>query len=139
MALWHVSARNAARLRLWRTGPYAFRVVEPGEPGDLLTNYDYVLDHRKYEGALRSTGAQLQLTPVVVTDQLRQLTWHHYLEAHIQHQATGDEIWHASPPGPVIRRLGPENEVFVSEALKSLLQLVDGQKLWFSYGLSFFA
>lgn len=139
MALWHVSARNSSGLRLWRTGRYAFRVVEPGIPGNLLTNYDYVLVHRRYEGALRSTGAQLQLTPVVVTDQVRQLTWHHYLEASIQHAATADEIWHTDPPGPLIRRFGPENEVFVSGALKDLLQLVDGQRLWFSYGLSFFA
>lgn len=139
MALWHVSARNSSRLRLWRTGRYAFRVVEAGEPGDLLTNYDYVLVHRKYEGALRSTGAQLQLTPVIVTDQVRQLTWHHYLEASIQHEATHDEIWHTAPAGPVIRRYGPENEVFVSGPLKNLLQLVDGQKLWFSYGLTWFA
>ncbi|GAB3835459.1 hypothetical protein [Hymenobacter jeollabukensis] len=139
MALWHVSARNNSGLRLWRTGRYAFRVVEAGAPADLLTNYDYVLVHRKYEGALRSTGAQLQLTPVVVTDEVRGLVWRHYLEAAIRHEATGEEIWQSTAPGPLIRRMGPENDVFVSEALKTLLQLVDGQRLWFSYGLSWFA
>ncbi|RAK70435.1 hypothetical protein [Hymenobacter edaphi] len=139
MALWHVSARNASGLRLWRTGAYAFRVVEAGEPGDLLTNSDYVLIHRKYEGALRSTGAQLQLTPVVIADQVRQRQWHQYLEATIRDEASAAEIWQSKEPRPLIRSSGPENDVFVSEALKNLLQLVDGQKLWFSYGLSWFA
>lgn len=139
MALWHVTARSPSRLRLWRTGPSAFRVVEPGEPADLLTNYDYVLFDQRYEGALRSTGAQLQLTPVVVTDQVRQRQWHHYLEARILPEISAEDIRHGSSFERLICRLSVENEVFVSESLKELLQRVQGQRLSFSPGLTRFA
>lgn len=139
MPLWHVSHRQRYGLRLWRTGAYSFRVIEPGEPADLLTNYDYVLFHRRYEGALRTASTQIQLTPVVVSDYVRGLEWRHYLEATIRDEATAAEIWQPTAGESIIRRLGPENEVFVSGALKADLQLVAGQKLLFSPGLSLFA
>lgn len=138
MALWCVGSRKPTKLRLWRTGTYTFRVIEYDEPADVLTNYDYILFDRKYEGALRSAGIQLQLTPVTVTDELRKRVWHNYLEANIQHDASANEITHATPPGLAIARFG-EASVFVSDKLKSALQQVEGQKLTFSLGLSFFA
>ncbi|RTQ46731.1 hypothetical protein EJV47_20365 [Hymenobacter gummosus] len=138
MPLWHLTARNISPLRLWRTGAYSFRVIEPGPPVDVLTNYDYVLFDRRYEGALRSTGAELQLTPVTVTDEVRQTVWRHYLEASIRPAASPEEIARAAPPGPVICRFG-EDSVFVSEALKTLLQQIAGQKLSFTPGFSRFA
>lgn len=137
MALWCVNSRKLTKLQLWRTGTYTFRVIEYGEPADVLTNYDYLLFDRKYEGALRSAGSQLQLTPVTVTDELRKQVWHNYLEATIKHNASTDEIIHP-PPGLVIARFG-EQSIFVSVELKRALQQVEGQKLNFSVGLSFFA
>jgi hypothetical protein len=138
MALWCVESRKRTKLLLWRTGTYTFRVIEHGEPADLLFNYDYLLFDRKYEGALRSAGSQLQLTPVIVTDELRKQVWHNYLEATIKHNASGNEIIHHTSPGLAIARFGPES-VFVSNELKSALQQVEGQRLTFSLGLSFFA
>lgn len=138
MALWCVDSRRLTNLRLWRTGAYTFRVIEYDEPADLLTNYDYFLFDRKYEGALRSAGSQLQLNPVTVTDELRKQVWHNYLEATIQHNASADEITHATPSGLAITRFG-ESSVFVSNELKKTLQQVEGQKLTFSLGLSSFA
>ncbi|KUG09109.1 hypothetical protein ASU33_20025 [Solirubrum puertoriconensis] len=140
MALWCVHSKGI-NLRLWRTGSYKFRVVEASnrEPGDLLTNYDYILFPRKYEGALRTTGAQLQLTPVTVTDEVRKLVWHHYLEATIKHDITSEEISRGSQVGPAIFRYGDQDpSVFVSDALRATLQQVQGQSLLFSAGLSLF-
>jgi hypothetical protein len=137
MALWCVDSRKLTNLRLWRIGTYMFRVVEHDEPADVLTNYNYILFDRKYEGALRSASSQLQLTPVTITDELRKRVWNNYLEATIKHIASADEITHP-PPGLVIARFGEES-VFVSGELKSVLQQVEGQGLKFSLGLSFFA
>lgn len=123
---------------LWRTGPYAFRVMEYDKPADLLTNADYILFDRKYEGALRTCGAQLELTPVIVTDGVRNTVWHHYMEATIKQIIPGDDIVRATPPGAAIYRFG-ENNVFVSDQLKATLQHVQGQALRFSLGLSSFA
>jgi len=138
MALWCVESRRLTKLRLWRTGTHTFRVIEYDEPADLLTNYDYFLFDRKYEGALRSVSSQLRLTPVTITDELRKRVWHNYLEATIQHNASADEITHATPFGLAIARFG-ESSVFVSNELKRVLQQVEGQKLTFSLGLSWFA
>lgn len=138
MALWCVDSRKLTKLRLWRTGAYTFRVIEYDEPADVLTNYDYILFDRKYEGALRSAGIQLQLTPVTVTDELRKRVWDNYLEATIKHNASADEVTHTTPPGLTIARFG-EASVFVSDELKNMLQQVDGQDLDFSLGLSHFA
>lgn len=138
MALWCVDSRKLTKLRIWRTGTYTFRVIEYDEPADVLTNYDYILFDRKYEGALRSAGLQLQLNPVTVTDELRKRIWHNYLEATIQHTASADDITHATPPGLAIARFG-EASVFVSDDLKKALQQIEGQGLDFSLGLSYFA
>jgi len=138
MALWHVGSRHITQLLLWRTGPDRFRVMQAGTPADFLTNYDYILFDRKYEGVLRSAGTQLQLTPVTVTDKLKGQVWDNYLEAQIRHIASGDEITGATPSGPAIYYMG-ENNVFVSDTLKQALQQVTGQKLEFSLGLSLFA
>jgi hypothetical protein len=113
-------------------------VIEYGEPADMLANYDYILFDRKYEGALRSAGSQLQLTPVTVTDELRKRVWHNYSEATIQHTASVEDITHATPPSLAIARFG-EASVFVSNKLKNALQHVEGHNLEFSLGLSNFA
>jgi hypothetical protein len=138
MALWHLTSGKGADMRLWRTGPYKFRVVEyRGEPADLLTNYDYILFHKRYEGALRTTGAQLQLTPITVRDEYRQREWRTYQEATILHTASAEQIWESSPVGPAIYLAG-HSEVFVSTALKEILQQVAGHSFRFSWGLSLF-
>jgi hypothetical protein len=138
MALWNMESGNGAYMMLWRTGPYKFRVMEyRGEPGDMLTNYDYILFHRKYEGALRSTGAQLQLTPVTITDEVRKKVWRNYLEATIINSVSGEEVWGLSPVGPAIYK-SAGSTVFVSNALKEILQQVEGQSFWFSPGLRLF-
>jgi hypothetical protein len=80
----------------------------------------------------------LELTPVKVVDEVRKTVWRNYLEATIKREATRDEIIRSSPASPVIRRFGEES-VFVSDELKHTLQLVEGQKLSFSLGLSLFA
>jgi hypothetical protein len=136
MSLWHLTSLKSTRLLLWRTGAYTFRVMEYDEPADVLTNYDYVLFDRKYEGALRSTGTQLQLTPVTVTDEVRKLVWH-YLEATIKHDVSADDLARLSPAGPAIYSFDKQY-VFVSASLKATLQLVQGQALAFSPGLSYF-
>lgn len=138
MALWCVENKEPTSLRLWRTGIHTFRVIEFDKPTDLLTNYDYILFDRKYEEVLRTTGSQLQLTPVTVTNELRNQVWHHYLEATIKHNASTDELTHAIPFGLAIARFG-EQSVFVSEELRRMLQRVEGQTLEFSLGLSHFA
>jgi hypothetical protein len=139
MALWHLTAGNGADMMLWRTGPYKFRVVEyKGEPREMLTNYDYILFDRRYEGALRTTGAQLQLTPVTVRDEVRKREWRNYQEATILHTVSTEEIWNSSPVGPAIYQAGHSN-VFVSTALKEILQQVAGHSFRFSWGLSLFA
>lgn len=138
MALWNMQAGNGAHIMLWRTGPYKFRVMDyRGEPGDMLTNYDYILFNRRYEGALRATGAQLQLTPVTITDEVRKKVWRNYLEATIINKVSGEEIRGLSPRGPAIYQ-GGESTVFVSSALKEILQQVEGQSFWFSPGLTLF-
>ncbi|QIL77575.1 hypothetical protein [Hymenobacter sp. HDW8] len=135
-----MSPNTPSGLRLWRTGAHKFRVIEYGEPADMLTNYDYILIDRKYEEVLRSTGPQLQLTSVTITDEVRKLVWHNYLEATIQHSVSRNEIIHASPLGLVIYRYGEQDpSVFVSDALKASLQQVEGHALEFSLGLSLFA
>jgi hypothetical protein len=138
MALWYVHSRQVTRLMLWRSAPHAFRVMEYDKPADLLTNSDYILFDRKYEGALRTCGGQLELTPVTVTDEVRKTVWHHYMEATIKHSASDDGIIRATPPSVAIYRYG-ENNVFVSDKLKAALQQVQGQALVFSLGLSSFA
>ena len=125
-------------LMLWRTDDHAFRVIEFGRPTDVLTNYDYILFDRKYEETLRSVGAQLQLTPVVVSDELRKLKWTNYLEATIEHNISTDDVTRLCPANSAIYCFSKEN-VFVSESLKTALQQVDGQALEFSLGLSMFA
>jgi len=139
MALWNMHAGNGTNMMLWRTGPHAFRVVEyKGEPGAMLTNYDYILFDRKYEGALRTAGAQLRLTPVTITDDVRKRVWRNYLEATILNTASAADIQNASPAGAAIYRAG-ESNVFVSGALKETLQQVVGQSFRFNRGLSWFA
>lgn len=126
-------------MRLWRTGPYKFRVVEyNGEPAELLTNYDYILFDKRYEGALRTTGAQLQLTPVTVRDEYRKREWRTYQEATILPTASAEQIWESSPSEPAIYLMGHSN-VFVSTPLKEILQQVAGNSFRFSWGLSWFA
>jgi hypothetical protein len=138
MALWNLTSGKGADMRLWRTGPYKFRVVEyRGEPGDMLTNYDYILFDKRYEGALRTTGAQLQLTPVTVRDEYRKREWRNYQEATILHMASAEQIWDSSPVEPAIYLAGHSN-VFVSTALKEILQQVVGNSFRFSWGLSLF-
>jgi hypothetical protein len=57
MALWNLTCGKGTNMLLWRTGSYQFRVLEyKGEPAELLTNYDYILIERRYEGALRSAA-----------------------------------------------------------------------------------
>lgn len=137
MGLWHLSTRKGAHMLLWRTGPYRFRVVEyRGEPAEMLTNVDYILFDKRYEGALRTTGAQLQLTPVTVRDEYRNREWRTYQEATILHTASVEQIWTSSPVGPAIYRAG--HDVFVSTALKDILQQVAGNSFHFSWGLSCF-
>lgn len=138
MALWNVYSHSLTSLMLWRTTPHTFRVLDYGEPADLLTNYDYILFDCKYEEALRTCGVELELTPVTVTDEVRKTVWHHYLEATIKHWASDDDINHATPPNAAIYRYG-EEYVFVSDTLKAALQHVQGQALVFSLGSSNFA
>jgi hypothetical protein len=124
---------------LWRTGSYQFRVLEyKGEPAELLTNYDYILIERRYEGALRSAGAHLQLMPVIIRDEYRKRVWRNYLEVTMLRTTSAAEIWHASPAGPAIYRAG-ESNVFVSTTLKEILEQVQGHSFRFSWGLSLFA
>lgn len=139
MALWNLTPSKGADMRLWRTGPYKFRVVEyNGEPAELLTNYDYILFDKRYEGALRTTGAQLQLTPVTVRDEYRKREWRTYQEATILPTASAEQIWESSPSEPAIYLMGHSN-VFVSTPLKEILQQVAGNSFRFSWGLSWFA
>jgi hypothetical protein len=138
MALWYTHSRQLTRLMLWRTAPHTFRVMEYDKPADLLTNADYILFDRKYEGALRTCGAQLELTPVIVTDEVRKTVWHQYMEATIKQVILGNDILRATPPGAAIYRFG-ENNVFVSDELKATLLHVQGQALRFSLGISSFA
>lgn len=138
MALWNLTSMGGADMRLWRTGPYKFRVIEyRGEPGELLTNYDYILFHKRYEGALRTTGAQLQLTPVTVRDEYRKREWRTYQEATILQTASTEQIWDSSPVEPAIYLVGHTN-VFVSTPLKEILQQVAGNSFRFSWGLTLF-
>jgi hypothetical protein len=109
-----------------------------GEPADLLTNYDYILIERRYEGALRSAGVQLQRTPVTIRDKYRNRVWRNYLEVTITHTASAAEIWDSFLAGPAIYR-AQESNVFVSSSLKEILQQVQGQSFRFSWGLSLFA
>lgn len=125
-------------MMLWRTGTYKFRVVEyRGKPGDMLTNYDYILFERRYEGALRSTGAQLQFMPITIVDEVRKKVWRNYLEVRIINKVSAAEVWSLSPAGPAIYQ-GGGSTVFVSDALKRILQQVEGQSFWFSPGLTLF-
>jgi hypothetical protein len=123
---------------LWRTGADTFRVMEPGESADLLTNVDYILFDRKYEQVLRSANAYVRLTPVLLVDKVSGEKWQQYVEAFITRSVLAEEIEAASPAYPAIYLFGKDN-VFVSEPLKNLLQQVAGQQLDFSLGLSMFA
>lgn len=86
---------------------------------------------------MRTTGAQLQLTPVTVRDEYRKREWRTYQEATILHTASVEQIWESSPVGPAIYLAG-HSEVFVSTALKEILEQVAGHCFRFSWGLSLF-
>lgn len=116
MALWCVDTSHQTSLRLCRTRPHTFRVIEYDEPAELLTNYDYILFDRKFEGALRSINTQLHLTPVTVTDEVRKRVWHNYLEVTIHYNASTAEITHATPLGLAIA-LFNKTSVFVAHEL----------------------
>jgi hypothetical protein len=137
MALWCVARRDWTKLMLWRTGVDTFRVMQPGEPADLLTNVDYILFDRKYEQVLSSANAYVRLTPVLVVDKVSGERWQHYIEAVITGSVSAEEVVATSPAYPAIYLFGKDN-VFVSEPLKNLLEQVAGQQLSFSKGLSMF-
>ena len=137
MALWCVTLRDWTTLMLWRTGVDTFRVMQPGVPADLLTNADYVLFDRKYKQVLRSASAYVRLTPVLVVDKVSGEKWQRYVEAVITRSVSAEEVEAASPAYPAIYLFGEDN-VFVSEPLKNLLEQVAGQQLEFSPGLSTF-
>ena len=61
----------------------------------------------------------------------------HYLEATIKLDVSVDDIPRLSPAGPAIYSFDKQY-VFVSASLKATLQLVQGQALAFSPGLSHF-
>jgi hypothetical protein len=138
MALWHLTSRKLTRLMLWRTGDAAFRIMQPDELADMLTNADYILFDRKYEAVLRQLYAQLDFGPVTVTDSVRHLIWDHYLEVRILREVEADTIWTSGTLGLEIYRFG-EQSIFVSEALKAEFEKVHQHGLHFSLGLSEFA
>jgi hypothetical protein len=138
MALWNLTLQASTRLLLWRTDDSTFRVVQYDEPGEVLTNYDYILVDKKYETVLRQLEGQIDLSSVTVTDGVRHLVWDNYFEVHIHRSIETDTVQDYSGCGLDIYRFG-EQYVFVSEALKAAFEKVSPQGLHFSLGLSEFA
>jgi hypothetical protein len=138
MALWHLTSEFVTRLLLWRTGPAAFRVMQYDDPAEVLTNADYFLFDAKYEAVLRQLHGQITVDPVTVTDGVRHLVWDHYLEVRIHRSVEADAIWNHGGLELEMYRFG-EQSIFVSEALKAVLEQVPQHGLYFSAGLSEFA
>lgn len=138
MALWQLTSEFMTSLLLWRTGPAAFRLMQPDEPADVLTNADYFLFDQKHEAVLRRLDGQLEFGPVTVTDGVRRPVRNHYLEVRIHRAVEADAIWTSGGLSLDIYRFG-EQYMFVSEALKAEFEKVHPNELYFSAGLSEFA
>ena len=137
MALWHLFPKTLTSLRLWRTGNNSFRIVEYGEPTDVLTNYDYLLFDKKYGETLLKPGKQISISPATVQDKVRNIIWENYLEVTIREAIPGDSL--AVVPANGLRIYSFDRQyIFVSEELKNEFEKVAGQKLGFTLGLSFF-
>lgn len=135
---YHVSNKEASRLRLWRVEDSKFRIVEYDNTIPILTNVDYTLIENQlskpFEYLLKD---QIEIIPALIERKATNEKWDNYVELKIKNHISPENVNYVDTYGINVWQYS--HELFVSPELKKELELIANGRLTFSEGFSLFA